>query len=107
MPALLVTTEPPARLVSGIGQTAGRTGVLVFVSLPERYARIVADQAIAERVAQAEWQEAVDALVGHMREGRVADGFVEAIERCGQVLAMHFPAKPDNRAELPNRIYVI
>jgi putative membrane protein len=90
-----------------IGWTEGRTGVLVFVSLAERYARIVADEAIASRVAQAEWQGAVDALIEHMREGRIADGFVVAIERCGDVLATHFPAKADERSELPDRIYLI
>src|SRR5262249_47809520 len=58
-------------MLRGIGRTAGRTGVLVFVSLAERYARIVADDAIARRVAQADWQHAVDALVAHMREGRI------------------------------------
>ena len=80
-------------MLRGIGRTEGRTGVLVFVSLAERYARIVADEAIAQRVAQADWQGAIDALIDHMREGRIADGFVEAIERCGGVLATHFPAQ--------------
>jgi putative membrane protein len=94
-------------MLRGIGRTEGRTGVLVFVSLAERYARIVADEAIASRVAQAEWQGAIDALIEHMREGRVADGFVVAIERCGGVLAAHFPAKADERSELPDRIYLI
>jgi putative membrane protein len=94
-------------MLRGIGRTEGRTGVLVFVSLTERYARIVADEAIARRVAQADWQSAIDALVAHMREGRVADGFVVAIERCSDVLATHFPARPDERSELPDRIYLI
>lgn len=94
-------------MARGIGRTEGRTGVLVFVSLAERYARIVADEAIAARVPQAQWQEAIDALVGHMRDGRVADGFVEAIGRCGDVLAAHFPQMPGDRPELPDRIYLI
>jgi len=94
-------------MLRGIGRTEGRTGVLVFVSLAERYARIVADEAIDSRVTQADWQSAIDALIEHMREGRVADGFVEAIERCGGVLAVHFPARPDDRSELPDRIYLI
>ena len=94
-------------VLRGIGRTEGRTGVLVFVSLAERYARIVADEAIARRVAQTEWQDAINALVEHMREGRIADGFVEAIDRCARVLAMHFPAKADVRSELPDRIYLI
>ena len=53
--------------------------ILIFVSLAERYARIIADDGIA-RVPQPEWQGAVDALVAHMREDRVADGFVAAID---------------------------
>ena len=94
-------------LLRGMGRTEGRTGVLIFVSLAERYARIIADEAIASRVAQAEWQGAVDALVGHMRDGRIADGFVEAIDRCGRVLATHFPRAQADRDELPDRIYLI
>lgn len=93
--------------VRGIGRTRDRTGVLIFVSLAERYARIVADEAIARRVAQSEWQGAVDALVGHMRADRVADGFVEAIDRCGAVLAAHFPRASTERDELPDRIYLM
>jgi putative membrane protein len=94
-------------LLRGIGRTRGRTGVLIFVSLAERYARIVADQAIAAHVPQSEWQAAVDALVGHMRQDRIADGFVAAIERCGAVLASHFPAAAGKRNELPDRIYLV
>ena len=94
-------------LLRRIGRTKGRTGVLVFVSLAERYARIVADEAIASRVAQSHWQDAIDALIDHMRAGRIADGFVEAIDRCGSVLATHFPRMVADQNELPDRIYLI
>ena len=69
--------------------------------------RIIADEAIASRVAQPQWQGAIDALVDHMRAGLVADGLVEAIERCGSVLATHFPPTATSRNELPDRIYLI
>jgi len=91
----------------GIAHTKQRTGVLIFVSLAERYARIIADDGIAGRVPQAEWQGAIDALTGHMRDGRIADGFITAIDRCGAVLATHFPSTDNARSELPNRIYLI
>jgi putative membrane protein len=91
----------------GIAHTKQRTGVLIFVSLAERYARIIADDGIAGRVPQAEWQGAIDALTGHMRDGRIADGFITAIDRCGAVLATHFPSTGQDRSELPNRIYLI
>jgi putative membrane protein len=90
----------------GVSRTAGRTGVLIFVSLAEHYARIVADTGIAAKVPNAAWQRAIDALTEHMREGRVGTGFVAAIERCGDVLAAHAP--PAGRTDqLPDRLYVI
>jgi putative membrane protein len=93
-------------VVRRVAHTKQRTGVLIFVSLAERYARIIADDGIAEKVQGAEWQAAIDALTGHMREGRIAQGFVAAIERCGAVLAAHAP--PDGSPnQLPDRLYVM
>ncbi len=93
-------------VVRGISRTKNRTGVLIFVSLAEHYARIIADEGIAAKVHNAEWQAAIDALTAHMRDGRIAAGFTAAIERCGAVLAAHAP--PDGSAnELPDRLYVM
>jgi putative membrane protein len=93
-------------VVRRVAHTKNRTGVLIFVSLAERYARIIADDAIAQKVPNAEWQAAIDALIGQMRDGRIAQGFVAAIERCGAVLAAHAP--PDGAPnELPDRLYVM
>jgi putative membrane protein len=93
-------------VVRRVAHTRNRTGVLIFVSLAERYARIVADEGIAQKVPSSEWQAAIDALTGHMRAGRIAAGFTAAIGRCGVVLAAHAP--PDGSTnELPDRLYVI
>jgi len=93
-------------VVRGISHTKNRTGVLIFVSLAERYARIIADEGIAQKVQSSEWQAAIDALTGHMSAGRIAQGFTAAVERCGTVLATHAP--PDGSPnELPDRLYVI
>jgi putative membrane protein len=120
LPRVRVSLVPPAarRAVShraamqqfvlrNLAHKTDRTGVMIFVSLAERYARIIADEGIAARVPQSEWQAAVDALVAHMRGGRIADGFVAAIDACGDVLATHFPRTGTSRDELPDRIYVI
>jgi putative membrane protein len=93
-------------VVRRIANTKNRCGVLIFVSLAERYARIIADEGVAEKVPNAEWQAAIDALTGHMRDGRIAAGFIAAIERCGAVLAAHAP--PDGSPNtLPDRLYVM
>jgi putative membrane protein len=89
-----------------VSHTQNRSGVLIYVSLAERYARIIADEGIAAKVPNAEWQAAIDALVAHMRDGRIASGFIAAIERCAAVLAAHAP--PDGSPSvLANRLYVI
>jgi putative membrane protein len=93
-------------VVRGITRTKNRTGVLIFVSLAERYARIIADEGIAAKVPNNEWQEAVDSLTAHMRDGHIAAGFTAAVERCGAVLATHAPADGSPN-ELPDRLYVV
>jgi putative membrane protein len=89
-----------------VSNTRNRAGVLIYVSLAEHYARIIPDQGIAEKVPKAEWQAAIDAMIGYMRTGDIAAGFTAAIERCGAVLAAHAP--PDGSPnELPDRLYVM
>jgi len=82
-------------------------GVLIFVSLAEHYARIIADEGIAAKVDQKEWQVAIDTLTAQMREGHVAEGFLAAIAICGEVLARHAPPGAEPQAELPDRLYLI
>jgi putative membrane protein len=93
--------------IRGIARKKDRTGVLIFVSLAERYARIIADQGIAALVSQSEWQGAIDALVGHMSGGRIAEGFITAVEMCGKVLETNFPRTETSRDELPDRMHLI
>jgi len=93
-------------VVRGISRTKNRTGVLIFVSLAEHYARIIADDGIAAKVPNTEWQAAIDALTAHMRADQIAAGFTAAIERCGEVLSQHAP--PDGSPnELPDRLYIM
>jgi putative membrane protein len=93
-------------VVRRIASTKNRCGILIFVSLAERYARIIADEGIAQKVKQAEWQAAIDILTANAHDGRIAQGFIAAIERCGAVLAAHAP--PDDSPNvLPDRLYVM
>jgi len=94
-------------MLRGIAHKQDRSGILIFVSLAERYARIIADDGIAARVPRTQWQAAIDALTAHMRDGRIAEGFIAAIDLCGNELAAHFPRTEGSRDELPDRIYLI
>jgi putative membrane protein len=96
-------------LAQGLQKTEGRTGVLIFAAQAERYVEIIADGGINARVTQEVWDDAVAALIAGIQDGRPADGFVAAIERCGAVLAQHFPVAPGtvNPDELPDRLVEI
>ena len=85
-------------------RTVGRTGVLIYLSMREHRAEIVADQAIATKVDPEVWGEAMQAMLGHVREGRVADGMCAAVLKVGAIVAPHFPRADDDINELPDRL---
>lgn len=85
-------------------RTHGRTGILIYLSLAEHRAEIVADEAIAARVDADVWGEAMAAMLAEIGQGRLADGLIAGIERVGAVLAEHFPHKENDVNELPDRL---
>jgi putative membrane protein len=85
-------------------KTRGRTGVLLYLSLAERRAEIVADKAIADQVGPEVWGEAMAALVEEVKGGRAGAGMAVAVEKIGAVLAPILPPTQDNPNELPDRL---
>jgi len=85
-------------------RTQGLTGILIYLSMAEHRAEIVADAAIAAKVDPAVWGDAMAALVGEVRAGRPGAGMAAAVAAVGIVLAEHFPKSVDNPNELPDRL---
>lgn len=88
----------------GLEATRERTGVLIFVSMPDHIAEIVADSGIYAKVSPEHWGTTIAALLEGIRDGRPADGFIAAVALAGEVLAEHFPPRADDSNELPNRL---
>ena len=93
--------------VSVESRTRGKTGVLLYLSLAERRAEIVADATIHTKVSADRWGEAMAALIGHVGKGRPGEGMAAAVERIGAVLAEHLPRSPDDTDELPDRLILL
>ena len=85
-------------------RTEGRTGILIYLSMGERRAEIVADEAILKLTDDTTWVEAMAALLEQVRSGRPGDGIVAAIERVGAVLAEHFPRSSADVNEIPDKL---
>ena len=94
-------------LVQNLHTTTGRTGVLLFVSVAERHAEIVADKGIDSQVPPGTWRKVIDDLTAAIGEGRSADGFVAAIAAIGGHLARHFPPAARDPNELPDHLIIL
>jgi putative membrane protein len=90
--------------VGAEARTTGRTGILIYVSLSEHIAEIIADEAIHSKVAPGVWGDAMADLIAEVREGRLADGMIAAVRDVGVILAEHFPRADDDTNELPDRL---
>jgi len=85
-------------------RTRGSTGVLLYLSLAEHRAEIVADAAIHSRVPNETWGAAMAAVLTAVRDDRPADGMADAVAQIGVVLAEHFPRTGAAVNELPDRL---
>lgn len=85
-------------------RTKGRTGILLYLSLLEHRAEIVADEAIHSQVEPDVWGEAMAVLVDEVKAGRIGEGMALAVEKIGAVLARCLPPTLDNPNELPDRL---
>ena len=85
-------------------ETKENNGILLFISVFEKRAWILADRGINERIEQSEWQNIVDTLTAEIRKDNRGDGICRAIERIGAILKDHFPYKRNDTDELHNLI---
>lgn len=94
-------------LAHGVHVTRDRTGVLLFAALDDHQVELIADEGIHAKVEEDAWAKAVAALTRELRADHPVEGFSAAIGLCGQVLAQHFPPRPDNPNELPDHLILL
>lgn len=94
-----------AFIAEEVFKTRDRTGILLFLSLFEHKVLVVGDSGISQRVDQAEWEDLVATVTKGIREGRPADGLIDAIRKCGLLLEKRgVRRRRSDRNELPNRL---
>jgi putative membrane protein len=66
--------------------TRQRTGILIFISFFEHEVIVMADKGISKVVDQKEWDTVVRSIIEQIKQGKITDGIVSAIARCGDIL---------------------
>lgn len=81
-----------------------RNAIMLFVTEAERYVEVLVDKGISEKVDQQVWQGIIDEFITLVRAGKTAEGYEQAIDKCGALLIEHFPLSDQSKDELPNHL---
>ena len=75
-----------AFLEGEVFNTRQRTGILIFISFFEHEVIVMADKGINKEVDQKEWDALVRSIIEQVKKGKLADGIIAAVGRCGDIL---------------------
>jgi putative membrane protein len=90
-----------------ISRTAARSGLLIYVSLFERTAAIVADEAILRELGQSELDELCRQLVEQLKQGQPIAALTATIAAAASTLAPHFPPSTPRANELSDALVLL
>jgi uncharacterized membrane protein len=88
----------------GMTQTRERNAVLVFVAPRAKKFAVIGDEGIHERCGDAFWGKLIESMRSDFSAENFTEAIVSAIDQTGELLAEHFPRRPDDRNELPDRV---
>lgn len=89
----------------GVGNTSDRDGVLLFISLMEKRAEILADIGIAKNVSNDEWSGILKNTLKELKAHKIESALLIAIREIGDKLTQHFPRKDEeNSAKQSNQL---
>lgn len=88
----------------GMQRTRERNAVLLLVAPRSRTFAFYGDIGIHAKCGPQFWQNLADALAADFRREAFTEGIVAALNKAGELLAEHFPRRPDDRNELPDQV---
>jgi uncharacterized membrane protein len=76
----------------GVGNTAQRNGVLIFVVPSRRTFVVLGDEGIHAKVGQEFWEGVASAMSARFKAGDFTGGLLHGIAEAGRQLETHFPS---------------
>ena len=88
----------------GMTKTRLRNGVLIYIAPMSHKFAIVGDSGIHEKSGKEFWERLTAQMSNAFKEEKFTEAIVQALNEAGKILAHYFPAGPDDKNELPNKI---
>jgi uncharacterized membrane protein len=88
----------------GMEKTRHRNAVLIYFAPRSHKFAVVGDIAVHERCGDDFWRQLIQAMGENLKARHFTEAVVLAVEKCGALLAAHFPPEPGGTDELPNQV---
>ncbi len=88
----------------GMTQTLDRNAVLIYLAPGTCKFAVIGDSGVHALCGDDFWQELAHSMTDHFRKSEFTEGIVQGVQRAGDLLAEHFPRRPDDRNELSDGV---
>ncbi|PZO95694.1 MAG: hypothetical protein DI620_00585 [Haemophilus parainfluenzae] len=93
---------------SRLWDTEENSGVLIYLSLPDKQVEIIVDRGIARKVPQTTWQDICQVMVVLLQQGKNTEALEKGLRLVGEVLQGSF-ARGDvpYHNQFPNQVWIV
>jgi len=88
----------------GMTLTRERNAILIFVAPRSNKFAVVGDVGIHKRCGDEFWRKLADEMRDLFLRADFTLGLIQGIGKAGELLAEHFPRRPDDVNELPDEV---
>lgn len=85
-------------------RTSDRNAVLIYFAPRSQKFAVVGDTAVHARCGDSFWQRLTAAMGEALRREQFTDAVAMAVEKCGELLAEHFPRRPGDKNQLSDEV---
>ena len=90
--------------IRGLDKTKNKQAIMFFVSLDEKYVKILTDSEISKKIPNEFWQQLVFEFTEDVKREDFVNGYIKAIKTSKAILIKHFPIQNNDENELSNEI---
>lgn len=88
----------------GMTKTRERNGVLIFIAPRTQKFAVLGDEGVHRHCGDGFWQAMAAEMTGHFKQSEFTRGLIQGVRKAGELLAQHFPRRPDDQNELPDKV---